>query len=66
MNRELDVQQPDDLQRQRDSRRLGADLIEHLLADGMGRQHTGGVPGVDPSLLDVLHDPRDPDLVPVT
>ena len=62
VDRELDVEQPDDAQRSRDPGRLLADLVEHLLAEPVRRQHAGRVAGVDPGLLDVLHDPGDPHL----
>ena len=39
-----------------------ADLLEHLLAERVRRQHAGAVAGVHAGLLDVLHDPADPHL----
>ena len=42
-----------------------ADLVEHLGAERVRRQHAGAVAGVDPGLLDVLHDPADPDVLAV-
>ena len=33
--------------------------VAHVLAQGDGRQHAGGVAGVDAGLLDVLHDAAD-------
>ena len=44
---------------------LLADLGEHLLAERVRREHAGRVAGMDPGLLDVLHDPGDPDVVAV-
>ena len=58
-------EQADDAERLRDPGRLLADLREHLVAERVRRQHAGRVAGVDPGLLDVLHDPRDPDVVAV-
>ena len=60
-NRELDVEQPDDAECLGDPGGLLADAVEHLPAQRVGRQHARRVPGVDPGLLDVLHDPGDPD-----
>ncbi len=65
VDRELDVEQPDHAQRPGDAGRLLADPVEHLLAQRVGRQHAGRVAGVDPRLLDVLHDPGDPDVLAV-
>ena len=42
-----------------------ADLVEHLGAERVRRQHAGRVAGVDAGLLDVLHDPADPDVLAV-
>ena len=39
--------------------------VEHLVAERVRRQHAGRVAGVDAGLLDVLHDPADPDVVAV-
>ena len=65
VDRVLHVEQPDDADRQRDLARGGADLLEHLLAERVRRQHAGAVAGVHAGLLDVLHDPADPDLAAV-
>ena len=56
----LHVQQPDDPDRERDLARGLADLLEHLLAERVRRQHAGAVARVHAGLLDVLHDPADP------
>ena len=61
----LDVEQPDDADRERDLAGGGADLLEHLLAERVRRQHAGAVAGVHAGLLDVLHDAADPHLVAV-
>jgi hypothetical protein len=56
---ELDVDQPHHTQGLGEGfglRTQGANLV---LAQGVGGQRAGGVPGVDPGLLDVLHDPPD-------
>ena len=42
-----------------------ADPLEHLRAERVRRQHAGAVAGVDAGLLDVLHDPADPDVLAV-
>ncbi len=47
------------------SRVARADLLEHLLAERVRRQHAGAVAGVHAGLLDVLHDPADPHLAAV-
>ena len=65
VDRELDVEQPDDAERARDPARLLADLREHLLAERVRRQHAGRVARVDARLLDVLHDAGDPDVLAV-
>ena len=39
--------------------------VEHLVAERVRRQHAGAVAGVDAGLLDVLHDPADPDVLAV-
>ena len=62
VDRVLDVDQPDDADPKRDVARRGADLLEHLLAERVRRQHAGAVAGVDAGLLDVLHDAADPHL----
>ncbi len=61
----LHVEQPDDAERERDLARGGADLLEHLLAERVRRQHAGAVAGVHAGLLDVLHDAADPDVAAV-
>ena len=58
-DRVLDVDQPDHPELQRDPAGGLADLLEHLLAQAHRRDHAGRVAGVDPGLLDVLHDPGD-------
>ena len=65
VDRVLHVEQPDDADRERDLARRRADLLEHLLAERVRRQHAGAVAGVHAGLLDVLHDAADPDLVAV-
>ncbi len=61
----LDVDQADGAERERDPARGLADLAEHLGAERVRRQHAGRVAGVDPGLLDVLHDAADPDVLAV-
>jgi hypothetical protein len=61
----LDVEQADDPEPERDPARVGADLLEHRVAERVRRQHGGRVARVDPGLLDVLHDPADPDVLAV-
>ncbi len=65
VERVLHVHQPDDAERERDVPGQGADLVERLAAERVRRQHAGGVAGVDAGLLDVLHDPADPDVFAV-
>ena len=57
----LDVDEPERAERERDPARRRADLLEHLRAERVRRQHAGAVAGVDAGLLDVLHDAADPD-----
>ena len=60
------LMQPDDAERRARCRAVArADLVEHLAAERVRRQHAGAVAGVDAGLLDVLHDPADPDLLAV-
>ena len=62
----LHVAEADDAEAERDPARGRADLVEHVGPERVRRQHAGAVTGVDPRLLDVLHDPADPDRLPVT
>ena len=45
--------------------RLRADLLEHLVPERVRRQDAGRVARVHAGLLDVLHDPADPDVLAV-
>ena len=57
--------QTDDAEREREVLRGLPDLPQHLGAERVRRQHARGVAGVDAGLLDVLHDPADPDVLAV-
>src|SRR5439155_23904660 len=61
----VDVVQAEEDEAERDAARLLVDHVEHVAAERMWRQHAGAVAGVDPGLLDVLHDPADPDVLAV-
>ena len=61
----LDVDQADHAEREREVARGLADLVQHLGAERVRRQHAGRVAGVDAGLLDVLHDAADPDVLAV-
>src|SRR6185312_3647238 len=56
---ELDVDQPAHAHALRDGQGGLGDACLHVRAQGDGRQHAGGVAGVDAGLLDVLHDAAD-------
>src|SRR5271166_69579 len=65
-NRELDVHQADDVQRLGEFARLRAQLILDLLRQAGWGQGAARIPGVDPRLLDMLHDAADQHVLPVT
>ena len=65
LHRELKVHQADDLQRVADLPRDSADLTEDGFGEGLGRQYTRGVAGMDARFLDVLLDPADEDVLAI-
>jgi hypothetical protein len=65
VHRVLGVQQAHHAHTQRDVACGGPDLLEHLLAQRVWWQHARAVAGVHARLLHVLHDPADPNVVPV-
>ncbi len=60
----LHVDEADDADRERDLAGGRAHLLKHLAPQRVRREHAGAVAGVHAGLLDVLHDPADPDLLP--
>ena len=59
LNGELQVDQANHLERQRQFARVAANHVQRFGANAHGGQHTGGVAGVNASLLNVLHDAGD-------
>ena len=63
VDRELDVEQPDDARAPWRCPSVCSRICASIsLAERVRRQHAGRVARVDPGLLDVLHDPGDPDV----
>ena len=59
LDRVLNVQESNHFQRPGQPARPFPDLCQMLFRDHVRRQHARAVPGVDPGLLDVLHDAAD-------
>ena len=59
---ELDIEQPHDLQRQREFRRVRHDRVDRLARERSGRVDRDAVAGMDARALEVLHDPGDQDV----
>ena len=55
----LDVQQPAHVESQGDACGHIPDFIDQIFADRRRRQRAGRIPGMDPGILDVFHDPGD-------
>ena len=65
LHRVLDVHEADDAELAGHRLRGRADVLEDLRTQGRRGEDAGRVAGVDPGLLDVLHDPADHDAGPV-
>ena len=57
-HRELNVHQADDLERLRQAFGLASNFGDDILGQGVGRQGTGRISGVNSGFLYVLHDAR--------
>jgi hypothetical protein len=48
------------------ARCVAGEVGQHLRFQAVGRQNTGGIPGMDAGLFDVFHDPGDEHVFPIT
>ena len=65
LDRHLEVDKPDHPDSERDPLRVVPHLFDHRRGERLGGDHAGRVSGVDPGLLDMLHDPADQNLLAV-
>src|SRR5207302_7252480 len=62
---ELNIHQPDNLQRPRQAERIVAHASQQVLGNLDRRQDARGIAGVDSRFFNVLHDPADDDIFAV-
>src|SRR5437868_1440365 len=65
LDRVLDVDQPDDIERFRQRHGMLAHLLDVVFVDQVRRKHAGRIAGVDSRVLDVLHHPADDDALSI-